>query len=194
MASHGLRRADARLRAADVIPRFGEARRSCAKAARNRACRPLGLRTDAERARPQEVAGRGTPRCLRRGFRLTRIASLAVGLEPPLQLPVVTRHPATAVVLTQSESRVEHAARRRHENAAERRLLEPQRLRESPLLQAGPVAPGAPGSAVVFAVPQDPFIFIGVCEFLGGIGLIVPAMTGVKPRLTPFAGVTDTCT
>ena len=25
------------------------------------------------------------------------------------------------------------------------------------------------------AVPQDLFIFIGVCEFLGGAGLIVPA-------------------
>jgi uncharacterized membrane protein YphA (DoxX/SURF4 family) len=37
------------------------------------------------------------------------------------------------------------------------------------------------------AVPQDLLIFIGVCEFLGGIGLIVPAMTGVKPNLTPFA-------
>ena len=37
------------------------------------------------------------------------------------------------------------------------------------------------------AVPQDLFIFIGVCEFLGGIGLILPALTGVKPKLTPFA-------
>jgi hypothetical protein len=37
------------------------------------------------------------------------------------------------------------------------------------------------------AVRQDLFIFIGVCEFLGGIGLILPAMTGVKPKLTPFA-------
>ena len=36
-------------------------------------------------------------------------------------------------------------------------------------------------------MPQDLFIFIGVCEFLGGAGLIVPAMTGVKPKLTPFA-------
>jgi hypothetical protein len=36
------------------------------------------------------------------------------------------------------------------------------------------------------AVPQDPFIFIGVCVFLGGAGLIVPAMTGVKPKLTPL--------
>ena len=36
-------------------------------------------------------------------------------------------------------------------------------------------------------MPQDLFIFIGACEFLGGAGLIVPAMTGVKPKLTPFA-------
>jgi uncharacterized membrane protein YphA (DoxX/SURF4 family) len=39
------------------------------------------------------------------------------------------------------------------------------------------------------AVPQDLFVFIGVCEFLGGIGLILPAMTGVKPKLTPFAAI-----
>jgi hypothetical protein len=37
------------------------------------------------------------------------------------------------------------------------------------------------------AVPRDLLIFIGVCEFLGGIGLIVPAMTGVKPKLAPLA-------
>ena len=37
------------------------------------------------------------------------------------------------------------------------------------------------------AVPQWLFVFIGVCEGLGGIGLIVPAMTGVKPKLTPLA-------
>ena len=36
------------------------------------------------------------------------------------------------------------------------------------------------------AVPQDLFIFIGVCEFLGGVGLLLPAMTGVKPKLTQF--------
>ncbi len=38
------------------------------------------------------------------------------------------------------------------------------------------------------AVPQGLFIFIGVCEFLGGVGVILPAMTGVKPKLTPLAG------
>ncbi len=37
------------------------------------------------------------------------------------------------------------------------------------------------------AVPRDLFLFVEVCEFLGGVGLIVPAMTGVKPKLTPFA-------
>lgn len=37
------------------------------------------------------------------------------------------------------------------------------------------------------AVPQGMMIFIGVCEFLGGIGLILPAATGIKPKLTPIA-------
>jgi uncharacterized membrane protein YphA (DoxX/SURF4 family) len=36
------------------------------------------------------------------------------------------------------------------------------------------------------AVPQDLPIFIGVSEFLGGVGLILQAMTGVKPKLSPF--------
>ncbi len=39
------------------------------------------------------------------------------------------------------------------------------------------------------AVPQGLFVFIGLCEFLGGVGLILPAMTGVKPKLTSFAAV-----
>ena len=29
--------------------------------------------------------------------------------------------------------------------------------------------------------------FIGVCEILGGIGLILPALLRIKPTLTPFA-------
>jgi DoxX-like family len=44
------------------------------------------------------------------------------------------------------------------------------------------------------AVPQALFVFIGVCEFLGGIGLILPAMTGVKPKLTPLAALGLTLT
>jgi DoxX-like family len=39
------------------------------------------------------------------------------------------------------------------------------------------------------AVPQGLFVFIGVCEFLGGVGLILPAMTGIKPKLTSFAAI-----
>jgi hypothetical protein len=39
------------------------------------------------------------------------------------------------------------------------------------------------------AVPQGLFVFIGVCEFLGGVGLILPAMTRVKPKLTPLAAL-----
>lgn len=37
------------------------------------------------------------------------------------------------------------------------------------------------------AVPQALIVFIGIVEVLGGIGLILPAMTGVRPRLTPLA-------
>jgi len=39
------------------------------------------------------------------------------------------------------------------------------------------------------AVPQDLIMFIGLCEFLGGVRLILPAITGVKPKLTPFAAI-----
>jgi uncharacterized membrane protein YphA (DoxX/SURF4 family) len=39
------------------------------------------------------------------------------------------------------------------------------------------------------AVPQDLAIFIGVAEFLGGVGLILPAVTGVRPKLTPMAAM-----
>jgi hypothetical protein len=37
------------------------------------------------------------------------------------------------------------------------------------------------------AVPQPLIVFIGVCEVLGGVGLILPAITRVKPKLTAFA-------
>jgi len=37
------------------------------------------------------------------------------------------------------------------------------------------------------AVPQGLFVFIGICEGLGGVALIVPAMTRVVPKLTPVA-------
>ncbi len=38
------------------------------------------------------------------------------------------------------------------------------------------------------AVPQSLIVFIGIVEVLGGIGLILPAMTRVMPKLTPLAG------
>ncbi|MEV0202632.1 DoxX family protein [Nonomuraea sp. NPDC050691] len=44
------------------------------------------------------------------------------------------------------------------------------------------------------AVPQPLIVFIGVCEVLGGIGLILPAMTRVKPKLTPLAAAGLTLT
>jgi uncharacterized membrane protein YphA (DoxX/SURF4 family) len=31
--------------------------------------------------------------------------------------------------------------------------------------------------------------FIGVCEILGAIGVVVPWLTGIQPRLTPLAAV-----
>jgi uncharacterized membrane protein YphA (DoxX/SURF4 family) len=37
------------------------------------------------------------------------------------------------------------------------------------------------------AVPQPLIVFIGVCEVLGGVGLILPAITRVRPKLTPLA-------
>jgi hypothetical protein len=39
------------------------------------------------------------------------------------------------------------------------------------------------------AVPQGLFVFIGICEGLGGIALIVPAMTRTAPKLTPIAAM-----
>jgi DoxX-like family len=37
------------------------------------------------------------------------------------------------------------------------------------------------------AVGHAMFVFVGLCEFLGGVGLILPAISGVKSKLTPLA-------
>jgi putative oxidoreductase len=37
------------------------------------------------------------------------------------------------------------------------------------------------------ALPYGLMVFIGVCEVLGAIGLIVPWLTGIKPGLTALA-------
>ena len=36
-------------------------------------------------------------------------------------------------------------------------------------------------------LPHAFFLFIGICEILGGIGLILPWLTKIKPGLTPLA-------
>lgn len=63
------------------------------------------------------------------------------------------------------------------------------------LLYDGALYAAAPQAVAWYAaVPQPLIVFIGVCEVLGGIGLILPAMTGVKPSLTPLAAAGLTLT
>src|SRR5947207_2586571 len=40
----------------------------------------------------------------------------------------------------------------------------------------------------VSALPRGLLTFIGICEILGGIGLVLPAVTNILPWLTPLAG------
>jgi len=42
--------------------------------------------------------------------------------------------------------------------------------------------------AWVAAVPPGMVRFIGVSEFLGAIGILLPALTRIKPSLAPVAG------
>jgi uncharacterized membrane protein YphA (DoxX/SURF4 family) len=48
-----------------------------------------------------------------------------------------------------------------------------------------PVAEMQKGAPVV--LPGWFFHFIGICEILGGVGLILPALLRIKPGLTPLA-------
>lgn len=41
----------------------------------------------------------------------------------------------------------------------------------------------------ITAIPQRLRTFIGVAEILGAIGLVLPALTGILPWLTPLAAV-----
>jgi uncharacterized membrane protein YphA (DoxX/SURF4 family) len=50
-----------------------------------------------------------------------------------------------------------------------------------------PIADMQKGAPVVF--PGWFFHFIGVCEILGGLGLILPALFRIKPGLTPLAAI-----
>ena len=38
-------------------------------------------------------------------------------------------------------------------------------------------------------VPRPLILFIALCEFLGGLGLILPMATKIQPRLTPLAAL-----
>lgn len=63
------------------------------------------------------------------------------------------------------------------------------------LLYDGALYAAAPRAVAWYAaVPQPLIVFIGVCEVLGGVGLILPAMTKVKPMLTPLAAASLTLT
>ncbi|MER7504095.1 DoxX family protein [Nonomuraea pusilla] len=63
------------------------------------------------------------------------------------------------------------------------------------LLYDGALYAAAPRAVAWYAaVPQPLIVFIGVCEVLGGVGLILPAMTKVRPMLTPLAAVGLTLT
>jgi hypothetical protein len=56
------------------------------------------------------------------------------------------------------------------------------------LMYDGALYAEAPRAVAWYAAVSQPLIvFIGVCEVLGGIGLILPAITRVKPKLTPLA-------
>lgn len=46
-----------------------------------------------------------------------------------------------------------------------------------------------PGMGWISRVPRGLMTFIGFAEMAGGIGVFVPALTGILPWLTPLAGV-----
>ncbi|MGH3713351.1 MAG: DoxX family protein [Micromonosporaceae bacterium] len=63
------------------------------------------------------------------------------------------------------------------------------------LLYDGALYAAAPKAVAWYAaVPQPLIVFIGIVEVLGGIGLILPAMTRTAPRLTPLAAAGLTLT
>jgi uncharacterized membrane protein len=46
-----------------------------------------------------------------------------------------------------------------------------------------------PRIAWVKDIPRGLLTFIGICEILGAVGLILPALTGILPWLTPLAAL-----
>ena len=52
-----------------------------------------------------------------------------------------------------------------------------------------PIAEAAKSSPWITGIPEALARFIGVAELAGGLGLVLPAATRIKPWLTPFAAV-----
>jgi putative oxidoreductase len=52
-----------------------------------------------------------------------------------------------------------------------------------------PIAQLAPDLPWVEDVPVALVRFIGIAEFVGGLGLVLPSVTGIRPVLTPFAAL-----
>jgi len=54
-------------------------------------------------------------------------------------------------------------------------------------LMLSPPASAQPGMAYILAIPIRYRQLIGVAEILGAVGLVLPALTGILPWLTPLA-------
>lgn len=52
-----------------------------------------------------------------------------------------------------------------------------------------PIAELAPDMPWVLDVPVALVRFIGAAEFAGGLGMVLPAVTGIRPVLTPLAAL-----
>ena len=52
-----------------------------------------------------------------------------------------------------------------------------------------PIAELAPDLPWVLDLPELVVRFIGVAEFAGGLGMVLPAVTGIRPVLTSLAGL-----
>jgi len=49
------------------------------------------------------------------------------------------------------------------------------------------MAAGRPGMGWILAVPLPLMAFIGLCEMLGALGIVLPAVAGLDPWLVPLA-------
>jgi putative oxidoreductase len=52
-----------------------------------------------------------------------------------------------------------------------------------------PIAELAPDMPWVLDIPEALVRFIGLSEFAGGLGMVLPSVTGIRPVLTPLAAL-----